>query len=249
MHLFKSIVHFFSNNFPSWFLIRWLFPFSLAWSITAIGIAGYFKKQKNWKTGYTRKLFHFFIFFTAYFYQVKFGLPGVFIVGWAVTIVLVYTCLKGQGNFFYEALAREKDEPFRTRYIVYSYLATFVGGVLSNLLFGEFAVFGYAVTGIADALAEPVGTRFGRHTYRVFTFDKKLSYRSLEGSAAVFFSTIAVSAIIINSSAVFTISLPVLLLIALICTLVEAVSPGGFDNALLQITASFLFSAFVQYAR
>jgi len=36
-------------------------------------------------------------------------------------------------------------------------------------------------------------------------------------------------------------------IMAFICTITEALSPSGFDNMLLQITASFLFSLFVEY--
>ena len=245
MHYIQTVFHFFSDNFPSVKLISWLFPVSIIWSFLALFIAGFCKKKLEWKTGYTRKLFHFFIFISAFFYQKYFALQGVFILGWSVTIVLIYTCFKGNSNLFYEALAREKDAPFRTKYIVYSYLATFFGGVLSNLLFGKFAIFGYAITGIADAIAEPIGTKFGKHQYRVFSFDKtKISYRSIQGSLAVcvasFFVILLVA--LINTSHI--ISIPMLLLVSFICTLVEAFSPSGFDNMLLQISGSFLCSIF-----
>lgn len=237
--LARSVLDFFWNNFPAFSLIGWLFPLTVLWSFGSLYAAGYCKRQCNWKTGYTRKLFHFLIFFTAFLYQRKFGLPGVFILGWAVTLLLSYAIFKGNGNILYEALAREKDAPHETKYIIYSYLATFFGGVLSNLLFGPFAVFGYAVTGIADAVAEPIGTRFGRHHYRVFSIDKhKKSFRSLEGSMAVFISVLA---IIYLSPCLYFLPLSNYLWIAIVCTLVEALSPSGFDNMLLQLVASLLF--------
>lgn len=239
-----SIIHFFTDNFPPLTLINWLFPISVIWSILALYIAGFCKKKLNWKTGYTRKLFHFFIFISAFFYQKYFALQGVFILGWSVTIVLIYACAKGNGNIYFEALARENDAPHRTKYIIYSYLATFAGGVLSNLLFGKFAVFGYVVTGIADAIAEPIGTRFGKHLYRVFSFDKnKTVHRSLEGSLAVFVGTylIYLSALYF-SQIILPLTFLLVLVMAVICTVVEAISPRGFDNLLLQIAGSFLAS-------
>lgn len=247
MHLIQTLLHFFTDNFPSLKLISCLFPVSIGWSFSALYLAGFCKRNLSWKTGYTRKLFHFLIFISAYFYQRYFGLQGVFILGWAVTIVLMYACLKNRGNLFYEALAREKDAPHQTKYIVYSYLATFSGGVLSNLLFGKFAIFGYAVTGIADAVAEPVGTRFGKHHYPVFSFDKnKLSHRSIEGSLAVFAASFFVYAVLNTLlPAEYSFSMVKLLLIAFICMLVEAVSPSGFDNLLLQLTASGLAACWV----
>ena len=240
-HLFIS---FFIDNFPSLKLICWLFPISLLWSFLTLQISGWCKEKLNWKTGYTRKLYHFLIFFTAFLYQITLGLPGVFILGWSVTITVLYACFNGNENILYEALAREKDTPFRTKYILYSYLATFIGGVFSNLFFGYFAIFGYVVTGVADAIAEPVGTRFGQHFYKVFSFDNKKSYRSMEGSLSVFISSLIFTSLIIYFSGVFVIPFSLLLLFALICTLVEAISPSGFDNALLQLTASFLFYAY-----
>lgn len=241
MQAIRAVFDFFMLNFPPARMILFLFPVSLLWSFAALGLAGYAKRYRNWKTGYSRKLFHFLIFFSAYFYQLHWGLPAVFILGWAVSLVLLFALLKGKGNMLYEALAREKDAPHRSRYIVYSYLSTFLGGVLSNLLFGHFAIFGYAVTGIADAVAEPVGTRLGKHRYKVFTFDKKPAERTLEGSMAVFVSGLAVAVFVMKRSGFPEVSFPVLLGISLLCTLVEALSPGGFDNGLLQLTASFLF--------
>lgn len=248
MEIIQSLFHFFKDNFPSLTLISWLFPISILWSFVALFIAGFCKIKLRWETGYTRKIFHFFIFISAFFYQKYFALQGVFILGWSVTIVLIYACIKGNGNLFYEALAREKDAPFRTKYIVYSYLATFAGGVLANLFFSQFAIFGYAVTGIADAIAEPIGTRFGKYKYRVFSFDKtKISYRSMEGSLAVFIATFIVIFLVATLTTNYVISVPILFLVSLICMLVEAFSPSGFDNMLLQIVASFLCSILFFY--
>lgn len=244
MEILNQIFYFFLDNFPSFKLISWLFPISILWSFIALFIAGNCKKKLNWKTGYTRKLFHFLIFISAFFYQKYLGLAGVFILGWSVTIVLIYACLKGNGNLFYEALAREKDAPFRTKYIVYSYLATFIGGVLANLFFGKFAIFGYAITGIADAIAEPIGTKFGKHQYRVFSFDKtKISFRSIEGSLAVFVVSYAIYFFaILFTQSVFPTTYFIVFVMALVCTITEAFSPSGFDNMLLQIVGAFLAS-------
>ncbi len=237
-----QVVHFFLDNFPSLKLISWLFPVTVVWSFLALFIAGFCKRNLKWKTGYTRKVFHFFIFISAFFYQYYFKLPGVFILGWSVTIVLLYACYKGAGDVFYEALAREKDAPFRTKYIIYSYLATFFGGVLSNIFFGQFAVFGYAITGIADAIAEPIGTRFGKHQYRVFSFDKtKISFRSIEGSLAVFVTTYLIYfSTLYFSQTIFPATYFIVLVMAVLCALTEAFSPSGFDNLLLQLVASLL---------
>jgi len=88
---------------------------------------GYLKVKKGWKTGYTRKTFHFCIFVAAAMVQKWFGLSGTFIFGTGVTLVLVVALVRGAGNVLYEAIAREKDEPHRTYYIVVPYLATLSG--------------------------------------------------------------------------------------------------------------------------
>lgn len=234
-HLFD----FFYTNFPPLSLILWLLPLSIVWAFFALFIAGVLKQNYGWKTGYTRKVFHFLIFFSAVFYQDYFGLSGVFILGWAVTFVLIIAIYKGKGHLLYEALAREKDAPHRTKYIIYSYLATFAGGVLSNLLFGKFALFGYAVTGIADAIAEPIGTRWGKHMYKVFSFDKqKLSFRTIEGSLSVFVAAFCILLLLGFNQY----SIAHLLFISVIVMLTEAISPSGFDNLLLQVITACLCS-------
>ena len=48
----------------------------------------------------------------------------------------------------YEAIAREKDEPRRTFFVLLPYFTTLAGGLASNILFGPFAVAGYLVTGV-----------------------------------------------------------------------------------------------------
>jgi phytol kinase len=111
--------------------------------------------------------------------------PLLNLFGGATTLVLSYALVRGAGDPLYEALAREKDVPYRTWYIVVPYLATLAGGLAANALAGATAVIGYLVCGIGDAVGEPIGTRFGRHTYRVLAPGRVVSYRSLEGSCAV----------------------------------------------------------------
>ena len=63
-------------------------------------------------------------------------------------------------------------------------------GIISSIWFGPFAIAGFLVTGLADAVAEPVGTRWGRHPYRVPSLSRTKSHRSFEGSAAVFIASL-----------------------------------------------------------
>ncbi len=213
-------------------------------------LSGFLKRRAGWATGYTRKLFHFLIFFTAVGFQLWGGMPAVNILGVGMGIYVLLIVRAGDGNYFFEALAREKDSPRRGYFIILPYLTTALGGLLSNLFFDSFAIMGYLVGGAADAVAEPVGVRWGRHRYRVPSLKKvEVSERSLEGSVSVFFV-----AFILSSAAFFLLfhlsfsySLLSAILLAGLIAGVEAISPHGADNLTIQVAASglaWLFSRF-----
>jgi phytol kinase len=239
---------FFIDNFPTLGEFTLWFPPFLFWAYGCLFLSGYLKKNKGLKTGYTRKIFHFLIFTSAAVIQSVWGLRTLCLFGTATSGVIFYAILRGKSHLLYEAMAREKDAPRRTYYIIAPYCATLIGGVTSNALFGEVALVGYLVTGLGDAIGEPIGTRFGKHTYRVPSFAGVKSTRSYEGSAAVFL--VSLLAIIIafhispalkgNGHSIF-----LFLGLTLLSTVLEAISPHGWDNAVLQIfpsgcTAMFL---------
>lgn len=158
--------------------------------------------------------------------------------GAATSLVIAYALARGDGHYMYEALAREKDAPHRTRFIVEPYLATLAGGLAANLLFPQTVVFGYLVAGLGDAVAEPVGTRFGRHRYRVPAPGGVAAERSLEGSAAVLLVSAFALLACLGLSPHFALtpgSAAAAVLLAFIAAVVEAVSPHGWDNAVLQV--------------
>ena len=215
----------------------------MLWAYLCLYFAGYLKRIKGLKTGYTRKIFHFLIFTSAVLVQRVWGTPILCLFGGMTTLVIFYAIFRGAGHLLYEAMAREKDAPHRTHYIVVAYLATLIGGLTSNILFGQVAVVGYLVTGLADAVGEPVGTRFGRHIYRVPSFRGVRSTRSFEGSAAVFLvclPAIALGILLCPELVPTPRSFLTILLLGVFCTVLEAVSPHGWDNATMQIVPSFL---------
>jgi len=217
----------------------------LLWAYLCLYFAGYLKRNKGLKTGYTRKVFHFLIFSSAVLVQSVWGTPILCLFGGMTTLVVFYAVFRGEGHPLYEAMAREKDTPHRTHYIIVPYFATLLGGLTSNILFGGVAIVGYLVAGLADAIAEPVGTRFGRHTYRVPSFRRVRSTRSLEGSASVFLAclpAIALGVLLCPELALTSGSLLTVPLLAAACTVLEAVSPHGWDNATMQIMPAFLAS-------
>lgn len=245
----NDILAFFFANVPDVKTLALGGPPALAWAFACLAFAGHLKARRGLRTGYTRKTFHFLIFGTVVVVHALWGTGAVCLFGAMTSVAIAYALVRGSGHFMYEAMAREKDAPRRTYYIVVPYLATLVGGVLSNVLFPATAVFGYLVTGLGDAIAEPVGTRFGRHQYRVPAIRGVRAVRSLEGSASVF----AVSAIALlvcvavsHSTSPIASALPVVLLIAAVSTLVEAISPHGWDNATMQLVPAWLGAVLLQ---
>lgn len=239
----ERALSFFIGNVPSRNVILIGAPLGILWSYLCLRFAGYLKLGKGWRTGYTRKVFHFLIFTSVVIIQFFWGTPAVCLFGGMCSLVIFFALRKGNGNILYEAMAREKDEPHRTYYIIVPYVATLIGGLAGNILFGEMAVVGYLVTGLGDAVGEPVGVRFGKHAYRVPSLASVKSVRSWEGSLAVFAMSVAAIAASIallpnlNFTGSFFVIIP---LIGLASAGVEAVSPHGWDNATMQVIPSLL---------
>lgn len=234
---------FFVENLPSWRIIYAGGPIGLVWSYACLYLAGQLKTRRRWKTGYTRKVFHFLIFSSVAVIQWIWGTSAVCLFGGTCSLVIFYSIFRGEGNPLYEAMARESDEPHRTYYIVIPYFATLIGGLTSNILFGPVAVVGYLVTGFADAVGEPVGTRFGKHTYRVLSRTSVRAVRSWEGSAAVVIMSVVAMFMAVALTPELAIShVPWLFVpaFAVVCGLVEAITPRGWDNTTLQVVPSAL---------
>jgi phytol kinase len=221
-----------------------------AFAIVVSGVlAGALKKYARWKTGYTRKTLHFLIFFTAVGLHIWGGMPAVNILGLGMGIFVLYAIKAGDGNFFFESMAREKDHPRRGYFIVVPYLTTAAGGLLSNLVFGGCAIMGYALCGAADAIAEPVGVRFGKHKYKVPSLKKvRISERSLEGSFSILFVSLALSLsfFVYHYQLPFARALVSSAILSVVIVLVEAISFHGADNLTIQVAASGLTFLFLK---
>jgi phytol kinase len=239
----RALTQFFFDNLPTLGEVAVLGPPSLLWALFWLAVAGYLKRRVQWPTGYTRKVFHFGIFFTAALLQALSGTRAVCLFGAMSTFVIAFALVRGSGDFLYEAIAREKDAPHRTHYIVVPYLATLIGGVLSTIWFGPAALAGFMVTGVGDAVGEPVGTRFGHHTYRVPGLRGVTCTRSWEGSVAVFaVSALAVflSLVLLADGGLSVRTAIIALGIGCASAACEAVSRHGWDNATMQIVPSWL---------
>ena len=233
----ERAAEFFIANFPSWKAMAVGGPLGLAWSFAALGFAGRLKRNGT-RTGFTRKIFHFLIFGTVAALQWRFGTPAVCLFGGTCTVAVFFAVWQGPGHLLYEAMAREKDEPHRTFFILVPYFTTLLGGLASSMLFGPVALAGYLVAGLGDAIGEPAGTMFGKHRYRVRSLSSVPATRSYEGSAAVFMMSAVALALAAAASpqiALGQFGLLKLLAIAAVSALAEAVSPHGWDNATMQV--------------
>lgn len=189
---------------------------------------------------YTRKVFHFMVFTTAAAVHLTWALPGTLVYGSILALVVLGAVAAGDGNGLYDALARDTDRPHRTLFIVVPLITTAVGGLASALLAGPFASVGYLAAGWGDAVGEPVGTRWGRHPYRVPSLAGVPATRTLEGSAAVFAVATAGSILALWQLGVA----PGLWWVGVVCGLasagVEAASNHGLDNLTVQVAASLV---------
>lgn len=204
----------------------------------AAGALAAWMRTRGVRIPYTRKVFHFGIFSGAAVANLWWGLPGTNVYGGVVALVVLAAVLAGEGNPLYEALARETDRPRRSLFVVVPLVMTAVGGVASALLAGPFAGVGYLVAGWGDAVGEPVGTRWGRHRYRVPSLGGVPAQRSWEGSAAVFGAAWLAASVALWSQGVQDGLVTVSLACALAGAAAEAVSNHGLDNLTVQVVAS-----------
>src|SRR4026208_800371 len=154
-----------------------------------------------------------------------------------VSLVVGLAVLRGPKGRQYEAIGREQGGPARTYYIVIPYFATLIGGLTSNILFGPLAVVGYLVGGLGDAAGEPAGTRWGRHY-----LSTKVT-KTFEGSLAVLTASVIALLIAVAITPELHLDLRAAItlpLIAVVCTLIEAVAPRGWDNVPMQVVPTLL---------
>jgi phytol kinase len=213
-------------------------PF-LLYTVLAAYLAGRLRIGKDMSTAYTRKIFHFSIFSAAGVIHLLAGLPEVVLFGSIVCACVLFAAVRGEGFPFYEAMARPQDSPHRTFFILLPMFTTLLGGVLANLLFGRLALVGYFVCGWGDAVAEPVGARWGRHRYRVPSLLGVPATRSWEGTASVWLAGTAVAFLAVWAGGYpAAASLGAALACGLVGAATEAVSTHGLDNLTIQVAAS-----------
>ena len=233
---------------PTPFDLFVVFPLSIAFVTLSAYIAAVVKKR-GVRTGFTRKIFHFIVFTTAFILSILYPVDVVaaFGAGAGVFVLAVIFFKNGFMAPLYNALARESDEPHRDYYLIMPFIATAIGGILAIMLFPQWYYAGYLATGWGDAAGEPIGVKFGRHRFRVPTLSATKCTRTLEGSLGVFLASgaaIMVAIAITGSLTPYTAASAILAALAM--TMVESISPHGLDNLTTMLTVDtvlFLFPA------
>jgi phytol kinase len=112
-------------------------------------------------------------------------------------------------------------------YVSFAYKVPYLGGI------------GILVMGYGDGFAALIGTKFGKHSFKKYGLSK-----SLEGSITVFVFALLISGIFfgIYSSNLWVIKS---LVVAVSATIIELLSPNGFDNLSLPLLVSLLSWALV----
>jgi phytol kinase len=214
-------------------------PLTFVYVTMAAAFVAWLRVRRDVPTPYTRKAFHFITLSAAMVVQLVWGLAGVVVFGSVISAIVLFAVGRGDGFGFYEALARPTDSPRRTLFILVPLVTTALGGVLANAFFPAWAHVGYMVVAWGDAVGEPVGTRWGRHRYRVPSLGGVPAMRSLEGSAAVALASGLAAWLALLASGVGSgTAAGAAAAIGVAAAGVEAISHHGLDNLTLQLAAA-----------
>jgi dolichol kinase len=140
------------------------------------------------------------------------------------------------------ANTRKSDSPHEGLYFWSSWFVSMAGLAGVQFVFGDIVITRTAalLVGIGDGIAEPVGRRWGRHRFQVLSLTRgKLATRSAEGCVAVF-----ASCFLTLLGCFGPMSAPAAATIALVVTLVEAVSPHGLDNLTIPVASAVVLHHF-----
>ncbi len=172
-------------------------------------------------------------FFTAPIYPFLVASPFILVT----FLVTPYSPVKGLGDRL-PVLANMTEEGHHLGLVLYA-----ISYSVLALLFGMrpyVIAAGILPMAYGDSFAALVGTRFGRHRYRVF------EEKSLEGSAAMFGGSILslwLSLVYFSALYGFSLQSQVIpaLAVAAVVTVAEAASPKGLDNFSVPLTGSLTY--------
>lgn len=208
---------------------------------------GLLVKYKGVKVNYTRKINHFVIFFVPVYIDRVFAYEetfGLFFLGAFLAVLLLAIYMEPVRNripvvqTMFLSFDRPEDRPHTLVWLITQIGAGFLILLPMIVLFYyydlmEWIFIPILINGIGDGLAEPVGVRFGKRYYQTNAlFTRKKYVRTIEGSACVLLTSIAVLAFSHDLFTPVQLSLG-LLILPPVMTLAEAFSPHTWDTPFL----------------
>lgn len=208
---------------------------------------GMMVKHLNVRVNYTRKINHFFLFFLPIFINsmlpfTQSTMSTLIGMGLMIAILGIYTePIRSRVRWIgisFLSFDRPEDRPYTMLWLMTQVIA---GSIVIIPLFIYFNSINMIpliyipilINGIGDGLAEPVGIRFGKHHYETRAlFTSKRYVRTVEGSACVFITSI-VTMVLFKDYFSGTQFMAALIIIPIIMTLVEALSPHTWDTPFL----------------
>jgi len=208
---------------------------------------GLLVQYKGVRVNYTRKINHFALFFIPMYLDRVFALENsleLFVFGsfLAISTLAIYVKpVRDRVPFIatmFGSFDRPEDRPRTLLWLSTQITAGFLIVIPMVILFARWGLLDLIlipilINGIGDGLAEPVGVRFGKHTYEAYAlFTDKRYVRSLEGSACVFITSILVVAFhyACFSQPQF---IAAIIAVPILMTLGEAFAPHTWDTPFL----------------
>jgi phytol kinase len=223
-------------------------------------IGGLLVKYKGVRVNYTRKVNHFLLFFIPAFVDKLFicNESAAYCISEAIFTFgsfIIFIKPVRESVFFiktaFSSFDRPEDRPYTLTWYVTQELLGYAVIMSAIAIYEKYNIINLLsipilVSVFGDGLAEPIGVRFGRIKYSAYALFTKRKYtRSLEGSLAVFVSSILITSLFYpNFNPVqFMVAL---LAIPLTMTLSEAFAPHSWDNPLMCL-AGFTIIFFIKH--
>jgi phytol kinase len=212
-------------------------------------VGGLCVKYNLLRVNYTRKINHFFLFFTPSIIDKLFVTPessvfwlneGIFFLG----SFIIFVKPVRERIFFiataFSSFDRPEDRPYTLTWYIIQEIAGYLVVMPAINIFQKYNMLSLLsipilISVIGDGLAEPVGIRFGKHRYLTHAVLSKKKYlRTLEGSFMVFITSVVV-VLIFHQLFNPTQLVLALLTVPITATLAEALSPHTLDNPLITL--------------
>jgi phytol kinase len=228
--------------------IHWPALWAFVVAIPLVWLAAGWMKLQGWvREGDARKLCHAAALVGGGLWFCRLGpsaaRPTFLAAGSILFAILLAVCM-GKSHWplswMFRGYARSSDAPHEAWHVWTSWLVSLGSLATMDWLFRDLMLTRTAilVLGIADGVAEPVGTRWGRHRYQVPDLHGAPASRSLEGSLAVglaSFATVLLFHPAPGDAAGFALAAAV---IGLCVAVTEAITPHGLDNLTIPLVCS-----------